>query len=211
MFDKDGVLVDSEAMYFAAMRETFGRYGVDITEEVFVKNWILNPYISSRGTIDEYGLGAKRDEIEQVKAVQVTRFMEQVQMIPYARELLATLRQGSYRMGLVSSASDKEVAESIEKFSLSEFFSVIVTGSQVKNRKPHPEPYRKGVELLGANPARVVVVEDNPVGVVSGKAAGCRVIAYPNGFTKDMDFGMADLVVYSLSEIDEGMLEQLVA
>jgi beta-phosphoglucomutase-like phosphatase (HAD superfamily) len=62
LFDKDGVLIDSEAMYFAAMRETFRKYGVDITEAVFLKNWIVNPSISSRGTIDEYGLQSQRDE-----------------------------------------------------------------------------------------------------------------------------------------------------
>jgi beta-phosphoglucomutase-like phosphatase (HAD superfamily) len=91
-------------------------------------------------------------------------------------------------------------------------FGAIVTAEDVKNGKSKsPEPYLKGAELLRLAPSDIVAVEDNPVGVRSAKDAGCRVIAYPNGFTKDMDFtGVgADAFVSSLAEIDEAMLQRL--
>ena len=53
--------------------------------------------------------------------------------------------------------------------------------------------------MLGANPGKTAVIEDNPSGVASAKAAGCKVIAYPNGFSKDMDFSNADVVISDLS------------
>ena len=52
-----------------------------------------------------------------------------------------------------------------------------ISSDDIKNGKPAPDPYLKGAQLLGLNPADCVVVEDVPAGVRSGKAAGCRVIA----------------------------------
>jgi sugar-phosphatase len=53
-----------------------------------------------------------------------------------------------------------------------------VTSDDVKNGKPAPEPYRKGAELLGFVPQDCIVVEDAPAGILSGKSAGARVIAF---------------------------------
>jgi sugar-phosphatase len=54
-----------------------------------------------------------------------------------------------------------------------------VTSSDVKNGKPAPEPYQKGAEMLGFAPEDCVVVEDAPAGIIAGKSAGARVIAFP--------------------------------
>jgi mannitol-1-/sugar-/sorbitol-6-phosphatase len=53
----------------------------------------------------------------------------------------------------------------------------IVTSGDVKRFKPDPDPYLKGAELLGLQPADCVVVEDAPAGIRAGRAAGSRVLA----------------------------------
>jgi beta-phosphoglucomutase-like phosphatase (HAD superfamily) len=53
----------------------------------------------------------------------------------------------------------------------------LVTSSDIRNGKPHPEPYLRGAQILGVPPADCVVIEDAPAGVQSGKTAGCRVLA----------------------------------
>jgi sugar-phosphatase len=53
----------------------------------------------------------------------------------------------------------------------------IVSADMVKHGKPHPEPYRKGAELLGLAPADCLVIEDSASGAEAGHAAGCKVIA----------------------------------
>ncbi len=52
-----------------------------------------------------------------------------------------------------------------------------ITSEMVANGKPHPEPYRRGAELLGLAPQDCLVIEDAPAGVAAGKAAGCSVLA----------------------------------
>ena len=54
----------------------------------------------------------------------------------------------------------------------------MVTSNDIKNGKPHPEPYLRGASVLGFSAADCVVVEDVPAGIRAGKAAGARVIAF---------------------------------
>jgi len=54
----------------------------------------------------------------------------------------------------------------------------MVTSSEVKNGKPHPEPYLKAASVLGFPAEECVVVEDVPAGIRSGKSAGAKVIAF---------------------------------
>ena len=53
----------------------------------------------------------------------------------------------------------------------------IVSADMVTQGKPHPEPYRKGAELLGLSPADRLVIEDSASGAQAGHAAGCKVLA----------------------------------
>ena len=53
----------------------------------------------------------------------------------------------------------------------------MVTSNDIKNGKPHPEPYLKGASVLGFSAAACVVVEDVPAGIRAGKASGASVIA----------------------------------
>jgi sugar-phosphatase len=76
----------------------------------------------------------------------------------------------------------------------------MVTAEDVANGKPHPEPYLKGAELLGMNPAECLVIEDAPAGIRSAHAAGMKVIGlastYPASALRE-----ADAVIEKLSQI----------
>jgi len=55
-----------------------------------------------------------------------------------------------------------------------------VTGDEVANGKPAPDPYLAAAELIGVDPADCVAIEDSPTGVASALAAGCRTVAVPH-------------------------------
>jgi beta-phosphoglucomutase-like phosphatase (HAD superfamily) len=90
-----------------------------------------------------------------------------------------------------------------EIFNLSPYFSTIITGEDIINGKPHPEPYLKTAEKLGVAPANALVIEDSLNGVRSGKAAGCRVIAITTSFPREPLMELqADYVVDSFAELE---------
>jgi beta-phosphoglucomutase-like phosphatase (HAD superfamily) len=59
-------------------------------------------------------------------------------------------------------------------------FAGSVTGDEVTNGKPAPDPYLRAAALLGVDPVDCVAIEDSPTGVASALAAGCRTIAVPH-------------------------------
>jgi mannitol-1-/sugar-/sorbitol-6-phosphatase len=76
----------------------------------------------------------------------------------------------------------------------------IVSAETVTHGKPDPEPYRRGAELLGLEPAECLVIEDSASGATAGHAAGCRVLAtlYSHSIESLRD---ADWIVRSLDEV----------
>jgi len=207
IFDVDGVIVDSEQTYFEVVREVFRPYGVDIDEKEYVRRWMIEQ-TTTPGVIRDYNLNVSVEEIRARKAVLLDIRIAEVQLMPHARELIEELYL-ECPLAVVSSAKKSEVLKKIGKFDLVELFQAIIAGEDTERKKPFPDPYQKAVELLGVNPQYVVVIEDNPSGVIAGKSAGCKLIAYPNGFTKGMDFSHADAVVGSLSEVNDSLLYRL--
>lgn len=76
----------------------------------------------------------------------------------------------------------------------------IVSADVVTHGKPHPEPYRKGAELLGLSPAECLVIEDSASGAKAGHAAGCKVLVtlYSHSPASLSD---ADWIVHSLNDV----------
>ena len=86
---------------------------------------------------------------------------------------------------------------------------IYVTGSEVKNKKPHPELFLLAAERMGIRPANCVVIEDAPNGIQAAKAAGAKCIAVTNT-TSAADLAEADLVCHSLEQIDLDVIHELV-
>lgn len=59
-------------------------------------------------------------------------------------------------------------------------FSAVIAGDDVRNSKPHPEPYVMAAAAVGCQPISCLAIEDSPTGVASAIAAGCGVIAVPH-------------------------------
>merc|ERR550537_571999 len=77
----------------------------------------------------------------------------------------------------------------------------IFAGDMVKAKKPDPAIYLMAAKALGIAPMKCVVLEDTNIGMKAGKAAGMSVIVTKSIYSEDEDFGDADLVVTSATEI----------
>lgn len=78
-----------------------------------------------------------------------------------------------------------------------------MSGDRVVNGKPHPEPYIRGAEMVGADPAECIVVEDAPTGVGAGKAAGCKVMGVLGTHSvEELRAAGCDWVVKSLLDVN---------
>jgi len=209
LFDSDGILVDSEPKTYLAFHQVFLNFGVDLSEEEFVRRWMIEQ-TTIPGIIRDYGLQVTADELREYRRPFFLKAMQESELMPGAEPLVKRFR-GEYPIGVVTSTYRKDLDTKVGKFGLLDLFDIIVAKEDVTRTKPHPEPYQKGCEKLRTNPRYTVVIEDNPGGVKSALGAGCRVVAYPNGFTENLEFPKGITIVRSLDEIDQELLERVAA
>jgi HAD superfamily hydrolase (TIGR01509 family) len=168
---------------------------------------------SLKGSVDEIG-AAKRLEYNPAATLSVPQVMEyqnnlyktmfnQMRLIPGSREFIQKAHKQGLKLGLTTSALRENQQRVFEVFDLWPFFSTIITGQDILNGKPHPEPYLKTAEALGVAAAKALVIEDSVNGVRSGKAAGCRVVAITTSFARERLMELqADYVVDSFAELE---------
>jgi HAD superfamily hydrolase (TIGR01509 family) len=176
----DGTLVDTEPYWMASEVELVGSFGGTWTHDdgltlVGLGLWNSAQILQSRG------VDLTPDEIVQWLTNRVKERLdsEGVPWRPGARELLAELREQGIPTALVT-MSVRSMAEQIVSQIPFDAFDVIVSGDEVTEAKPHPEPYLRAAELLGVAPATTVAIEDSLVGLTSAVDSGAVAIGVPH-------------------------------
>ena len=207
LFDMDGLLVDTEPLWFETETEVMARLGApwhkEDQEHLLGGSMVKTvAYLLSKATRPVPPAEIARWMTEgMLKRVAEGRIVVQ----PGARELLAEVAASGIPYALVTS-SEREFAEAV--LTGTGFrFPVTVTGDDVPRTKPAPDPYLKAAKLLNAAPERCVALEDSPNGVASATAANCKVIAVPSLLPIPPAAGR--LVVRSLTEVSMATLQGL--
>jgi len=168
LFDMDGVLTDS----MPAVARVWAGWAVEHgfnPEEVVRAAHGRPSLLTIRDYLPHSDHLAENREVER-RELEDT---EGIVPLPGAMELLAALPRE--RWAIVTSCT-RPLAEVRLRAAGLPRPGLFITSSDVEHGKPAPDPYRAAAEKLGFAPADCIVVEDAPAGVVSGKAAGSRVI-----------------------------------
>lgn len=176
----DGTLVDTEPYWIDTEYEMARTYGGEWTEEdalTLVGNDLLQ---SGRYIKQRMGLPHTPEEVVELLLDGVcARIDADVPWRPGARELLEELRAHQVPCALVTMSYQRFVAPILAHLP-AETFTVIVTGDQVRNGKPHPEPYQTAAAALGLDPSLCLAIEDSNTGAKSAESAGCTVLVVEN-------------------------------
>jgi HAD superfamily hydrolase (TIGR01509 family) len=213
IFDMDGVLADTEPVYMSITRDLLSNLGFPLTlEELF-------PYvgISAKRMWSELGSSLKLQpplgeliRLEKERQVQHLSGMNQIPEIPGVRPLLEELSQMGIPMAVASSSSREIVDLILSKAGLRRFFTAIVNGQDVSQRKPAPDIFLKAAAMLGVEPVNCVVVEDSTPGVEGAKKAGMVCIGFANAHSGNPDLSSADLVLYDFSAESRQKIKRLI-
>jgi HAD superfamily hydrolase (TIGR01509 family) len=208
LFDMDGLLVDTEPLWFDVELEVMARLGGEWTHADQIA--VLGSPSASAARYMIQRSGADTDPAEVGRWMDegiVRRVRHQVVILPGALDLLEDLHTAGVPCGLVS-ASVRPMVDAVLAQVGTGHFAVTISGDDVSRNKPDPEPYLKAIAALGADPSRCIVLEDSPNGVAAGLAAGCRVVAVPHAATIHRVERLR--VVESLSQVGAESLEAFV-
>ncbi|HAF60839.1 MAG TPA: hypothetical protein DCK95_00755 [Anaerolineaceae bacterium] len=123
-------------------------------------------------------------------------------LITGVEEMLQDLHR-KYRLGIISARSDSGVLDFIQKFSLQQYFDVLVSGQTCYYSKPFPHPLLFAADAMHVQPERCLMVGDTVVDILAGKAAGMRTIGVLSGFgtQKELKKAAADFILKSIADL----------
>ena len=207
LWDNDGVLVDTEKLYYLANKKLLSRYQIDLTEELFRDLYLtqakgalhLIPQDNSEST-DFSGLRDERNDM-YIEMLQTEDFK-----IPGVEQALESL-VNRYTMAVVTSSLGKTFEVIHRRTNYLRFFDFVLTREDYNNSKPDPEPYLKALEMLAIAPDEVVVVEDSERGITAAKRAGLTCWAIPNRLSTHGDFSQADKILPNIGEVARLLLD----
>lgn len=200
LWDMDGLLVDSEPLWFLVERDFARRRGGDFTEEHARENIGKGIRKTVRFMHELFGfpVDVERD-VDELIADFMAR-ADELTLKPGATDLLERAR-GTHAHVLASSSHRRLVLRTLDRFGLQPAFKALVSGEDVPRPKPAPDIFLRAAELAGVPIGECAVLEDSIAGVTAGRAAGAVVVAVPEGPLEGRPFaGIADVVVPDLFE-----------
>lgn len=207
LFDNDGLLLDTEAVWSRAEQKLFEIRGKEFTIEH--KRSLVGSSAKIAGQklarfLNESG----RDEelMDELNDLVLAELEGGVDAMVGALEVVELLRLAGVPIALVSNSPRRFIERSHEVAGTGMPFDAVISGHEVPEAKPAPDAYLEGCRQLGVEPGkRVVALEDSPSGVTAGVAAGLFVIGIPS--VPGIDLEHADLTATSLE--DEPVLHAL--
>jgi HAD superfamily hydrolase (TIGR01509 family) len=211
VFDLDGVLVDSEAVWDEVRRrfteENGGRWHEGAQREMMGMSSVeWSRYVRDRLGVD---MDPERISIEVADRV-ADLYRERLPLLPGAAESVGLLAK-EWPLAVASSSNRHVIDLVVELAGLKEEFHATVSSEEVGSGKPAPDVYLEAARRLEVDPGACAAIEDSTNGIRSARAAGMTVIAVPNGdYPPEAETrGQADRILDSLVDLTPDLVRSL--
>lgn len=215
LIDMDGVLYDSMPHHARAWHQMMSEQGLHTTPEEF----FLYEGMTGQATINhifrrEAGREVSPEEAKKLYARKAELFVQSGKKVPMkgADRMLKALMDSGVQRVLVTGSAQSSLLNAINSDYPGAFpDDMRVTALDVTKGKPDPEPYLKGAEKAGVAPSDAIVIENAPLGVRAGKAAGAFTIAVTTGPIPRERFEEegADMIFSSMDEFADWLEAEL--
>jgi len=187
IFDMDGVLINSEPVTSKAARCALSEIGIDAAPDAF------KAYIGAGEDKFITEICKKKNMESKIPDAMVRMYelfnsyvFESLEVFPNVHKLLASLKDKGFHMAIASSSAADKVKISLEAAKIPEdYFDIIITGSDVTQKKPSPEIYFTTMDELDADPEECIIIEDALNGIRAAKASDAFCFAVTTSFSKD--------------------------
>jgi HAD superfamily hydrolase (TIGR01509 family) len=181
LFDMDGLLIDSEAVYLEAYRAAARDMAVEMPLAL-IHAMIGVPTPDCKAMIQaHFGPAFDVEQFHLCTGGHADRLMaDGVPVKPGARELVEFLHGRGLPLAIATSSRAATVQRRLGSTGLLERFGAIATRYDVPRAKPHPDVYLEAARRLGVKPEHCIAFEDSAVGLAAAHAAGTMAIMVPD-------------------------------
>ena len=202
VFDMDGLLFDSEALYRDAILAAARELGHDFTLEDFLR-LVGRPWAVNRIALQEH-IGPAGD-VEAFRSAWARHYQARrgtLALKPGVTELLDRLDALRIPRAICTSSGRDEVEHNLTLHGLAGRFDALVAAGDYARGKPAPDPFLRAAESLGVAPSDCLALEDSHNGVRAAAAAGMRTIMVPDLLPATEEIGLlCDRVAADLHEV----------
>jgi HAD superfamily hydrolase (TIGR01509 family) len=207
LWDMDGTLVDTEPYWIDSESQLVAQHGgtwttADAHSIVGFDLLDAGHELRTRGGVEMESAEIANWLLDRV----IARVADELPWRPGARELLAECLAEGVPCAMVT-MSWRPLADAVIAAAPAGSFAASITGDEVTNGKPDPEPYLAAAAALGVDPRACVAIEDSPTGVASAVAAGCATLGVPHVVPVAAAPGLT--IVDSLAGVDLAQLRRL--
>lgn len=198
LFDLDGTLLDSFSVHLKIFKATFAQFGIQLSEEEFLKTYSPNWY----ETYEAFGL--RKGDWEAADSFWLKEAEKiSARLFPGVKEILLKLDK-YFTLGLVTSGSKSRVERDIRATGINIFFKTIVTGDDIQTPKPSPEGLEIALRNLDKQPDEVIYIGDSSADYEMAKAAGVYFIGVSSEFN-NLKNDHPDYRIHSINDLPKLM------
>lgn len=213
-FDMDGVLFDSMPRHAIAWEEVMKLHGLPFTAyDCYINEGRTGESVIREAFQKALGRDATPDEVTTIYAEKSAYYHQLLQTttptIPGIEDVLHFVKEKGAQIWVVTGSGMRTLLDSLNTVFPAIFQrDRMITAFDVTHGKPDPEPYLKAWERSGLPKEQCVVIENAPLGIRSGKAAGLTVYAVNTGILTRDDLAQADQVFDSMAELLDFLQKQ---
>ncbi len=207
IWDCDGTLLDTEALFAKAWQLIMKDYDIEISEETMIGYVGMDDRIVHSELSDKANLPDFETTMNMLHNVIRDKLSDKDLIFNDVLPCLEFLLKNNIKQGCASASPEGILLEKLTKADIVGYFESIYGGDMVKNNKPSPEIYFSSFDDLGVKPNDVLIVEDSPYGIESGKRSGARVLAIDRGMFSSDDLSQAD---FKLENLDLDFFQSII-
>jgi HAD superfamily hydrolase (TIGR01509 family) len=181
IFDLDGVLVEAKNIHFDALNEALGeKYSISWNEHLSIYDGLKTTQKLDMLS-DRKGLPKEKHDIVWKSKQNITlQKLKQLKPDTELQEVMEFLSDGGYKIAVCSNSIRKTVLTVLSKLGIMEYMDLVISNEDVKNSKPHPEMYWKGISMMSVLPEETLIVEDSPYGLLAASRSKSHILRVKN-------------------------------
>jgi beta-phosphoglucomutase len=186
IFDMDGTLVDNMAFHHLARIVLLNKYGISLSleESRSIREVSFSSVIKKflKYHVSDEEINALNNEKQLIYRILYEKHIKEIKGL---KQLLHSSKEKGYSIALATMGSSDNIAFTLNKLEVLQYFDIIISGENVNKAKPHPDIYNSTISALNVNAKETIVFEDSHAGVKAAQKAGIEVIGVCSSHPKE--------------------------
>jgi mannitol-1-/sugar-/sorbitol-6-/2-deoxyglucose-6-phosphatase len=209
IFDMDGLLIDSEPIWYEAGAEVLSQYGKQLTKPLYEKTMGLrtNEWLQYWYSYFQIPPGSLQKDHETIELLVEEKIRKKGKALPGIEHIFQYFLSKKYKIGLATSSSLQIAGAVTDVLRIKPYLQAVCSAEHLAYGKPHPQVFMNCAEQLQSDPLTCICFEDSFNGLIAAKAAKMKCVVVPaHSQLQDSKWGAADLKISSLQNFNDLLL-----